>query len=103
MPATFAARSSVMRCVVGAVVGDRARAVLLLQAADAVREAGRAGDRPRAREVVVARVGQERLPSSHGVVRKCGSIGGRSAADGIFHGSLELATKRSVSRITGVR
>ena len=45
--------------VVGGVVADLAGDVLLLQAADAVRQAGRAGDRPRARAVVVARVGHE--------------------------------------------
>ena len=32
-----------------------------------------------------------------------GSIGGSASASGISHGSLELARKRSDSRITGVR
>ena len=96
MPATLAARSSVMRCVVGAVVGDRARAVLLLQAADAVREAGRAGDRPRrARGGRRARrAGTARPRPAVRAEARVDRAAGRPA-DGIFHGSLELATKRS--------
>ena len=51
------------RRVVGGVVGDVAGAVLLLQPADAVRDARRAGRRPRPHAARVARVGQERFAS----------------------------------------
>ena len=87
-------------------------AVALLQAADAVLEAGGAGDRPRAGQgLLVAQVGPEvRLAlavlvdgSWLGPVAKAGSIAGRSSSSGIRHGSEPLARKPSESSITGVR
>ena len=80
--------------VVGAVVGDVAGAVGLLQAADAVREAGRARDRPRARQIVVARV---RAGTACRSAASCGSAG-RSPAGRPPTGS---ATARSSWRGTG--
>ena len=47
--------------VVGRIVADVAGDVLLLEAADAVLEAGRAGKRPGPGEPLVALVGQERV------------------------------------------
>ena len=72
----------------------------LLEPADAVGQARRAGDRPRPRAVLVARIGLEGLVRASA---KSGSISGSEPASGIRHGSLELARKRSESRITGVR
>ena len=77
--------------VVLAVVGDRAGAVLLLQAADPVREARACRGPPTAAPGGrrASRAGTAAPPA--GFVRKFGSIAGRSAASGSFHGSLELA------------
>ena len=59
IPSTFAARTSVMRCVIGAVVGHVAAPLGLLEPADPVLQAGCAGDRPRPHELLVARVRRE--------------------------------------------
>ena len=66
--------------VVGGVVGDVAVPVGLLEAADAVLEARRAGDRPRPGEgLLVAQVGPElaRRVDALGSVAKSGSIAGQ--------------------------
>ena len=86
--------------------------VALLEAADAVLEARRAGDRPRPGQgLLVAQVGPELRVSSSvlvettwlGSVAKSGSIAGSSASSGIRHGSEPLASMPSESSITGVR
>ena len=62
MPSTLACADPDHQVVVGRVVGDVAGAVGLLDAADAVLEAGRAGDRPRAgQRLGVAQVRPEHL------------------------------------------
>ena len=82
--------------VVGAVVGDVAGAVLLLEPADPVREARACRGSPTAAPAGRrARTGRNGC-SPAGVVREVRvDRRQRRRADGICHGSLELATKRS--------
>ena len=102
MLAIFWARVSDHVLVVGRLVVDVAGDVLLFEAADAVLQARRAGDRPRAHEHRVALVGQE-LPGSplpfswpcrrslFGPVGCLTSIFGSLPTSGIIHGSAPLA------------
>ena len=78
--------------VVGVVV-DVAGAVLLLDAADAVHQAGRAGDGPRpGQRLRVAQVGPELGPSSWlGSVANGTEMSGSASTSGSCHGSEPLA------------
>ena len=90
--------------VVLGVVRDVAGLVLLLEAADAVLEARRAGDRPRPRERLgVALVGEERVAVVRLRSRTRSRCRAASSTSGISHGSEPFARYASESRKTGVR
>ena len=87
--------------VVGAVVGDVAASVGLLQTADPVLEAGRPGDRPRPREPLVAAVRQERRAPILGHRRTPGRSAGRSSSVG--NASTAPTRRRGTCRRAGSR
>ena len=81
-PSTLACADADHQVVVGRVVGDVAVAVGLLEAADAVLEAGCAGDRPRTgQRLLVAQVGQELLDGLAG--RPCRDRVGAGGEGGV--------------------
>ena len=93
MPATLACAEQLHPVVVVRVVADVAGDVGLLEAADAVLEAGRAGHGPRPGErlrVALVRPERGRRPW-----RSRPQMSGRSASVGICHGSEPVARNAS--------